>query len=529
MLALETPDLDVKVGREAFDEAVNTLLDSIEPPSPTSTRGPAHQELELPKMKIQLKRGQVEGDDLEHVKNVATQNNAEAAVPPRRTLTSHESYLAANARHPEAGIIVASLIREDTEAVLNQIARLKSAYDDDDVMDAIRTALIILLHCDELVMREAATKALRLTAAAHDERLLCWGALNSQGGSGNMSQKWYREFDKTVSIRQVVCGAQFSQILSDDGAVYGWGQGDSGQLGNGNLIGSDKPSMVLKTWGEARIVSLAAGYAHSLACTDTGQVYAWGDGRFGQLGLGDARIVPRPERIHGLENDQIVSMGCGKSHSACVTANGRLYSMGANDYGQLGAGDKTSRRLPCVVIDMQGLNVVQVSCGKEHTLMRSLEGQLFAWGRGDEGQLGLHDLEGRNYPHFVDVGGLPVAMCAAGAVHSCACSLDGHVYTWGSNQMGQLGHLGNEVHISVPRRLDCFPGDIFMRQVTCGMEHTVAISTSGALFSWGRDVTSYKPDRTSLPKQNEISSHLPISSVRFASCGEFSTCVLTGS
>jgi len=459
-------------------------------------------------------------------------------APRRRTLSTSECCDAALRLDQEAGLFVSSLLAGDEVALVSHIERLQTGERDTETLDAVRTALIILLHGDELHVREAALAALRLTAVGESESMLGWGGLAPAAGGGEMGARFMRAFGG--SVKQVACGLNLSHALTDLGEVFGWGKGGKGggesdccQRGGGTRgrTGSDFPALVAGPWGEAAVVQIACGSSHVLACTETGLAYGWGNGRCGQLGVSPVPMygdVSDPGLVMGMEQERIVAVACGQGHSGCVTEGGRLYTMGANEDGQLGAGDCVPRKLPCLVVvsNEPGMAVVELSLGKSHSLLRCRDGRLFSWGRATEGQLGLGDETSRSIPHLVDVDGLPVAMVAAGASHSCACTLDGHVYSWGANHMGQLGHETRSMQVNRPLPLQCFSEETFIRQIACGSHHSVAISTAGALFSWGKSLDGHSANE--LPRQVEIDQGLAIASVRFASCGGDSTLAMTG-
>ena len=84
-----------------------------------------------------------------------------------------------------------------------------------------------------------------------------------------------------------------------------------------------------------QVIDIACGESHSLALTDKGEVYTWGGGQLGQLGHGDCLRQSLPLKVANLE-EKIVAISGGKRHSAALTGEGKLYTWGSNEYGQLG-------------------------------------------------------------------------------------------------------------------------------------------------------------------------------------------------
>ena len=79
-------------------------------------------------------------------------------------------------------------------------------------------------------------------------------------------------------------------------------------------------------------------------------------------------------------------VSCGYQHTAVCTEDGRVYTFGYGEYGQLGHGDKTSRASPSLVKALEGKHITQVQYGFCHTMALTSSGYLFTWGRTGYGQ-----------------------------------------------------------------------------------------------------------------------------------------------
>ena len=214
-------------------------------------------------------------------------------------------------------------------------------------------------------------------------------------------------------IAAVQCGASHSLALSASGRVYTWGKNTQGQCGTGHL-GEVLMPLLNRALVLERIVQLAAGWEHSIALTEDGAVYAWGcgykDNRRGivppVLGLGDTegRTVPEKVRISneddltdlnlnsemrtgifGVEAEpyRIVSIACGWDHCLALDNRGRVRSWGSGQNGKLGKGDEDSVSVPSFVTALDGVCVVSISAGCEHSAAVSDEGLMYSWGHGD--------------------------------------------------------------------------------------------------------------------------------------------------
>merc|ERR1711871_1300210 len=113
----------------------------------------------------------------------------------------------------------------------------------------------------------------------------------------------------TKMVVEIACGANFSMCLCDDGSVYTWGKNDKGQLGLGDTDVHEQPVKVIGLAGKG-IKKLCGGECHALALTKDGQVFSWGAGNMGQLGLGEAANKTEPQLVPGLNGmGSIVAAG----------------------------------------------------------------------------------------------------------------------------------------------------------------------------------------------------------------------------
>jgi hypothetical protein len=185
-------------------------------------------------------------------------------------------------------------------------------------------------------------------------------------------------------------------------------------------------------------------------------------------------------------------VACGPYHTAIVSADGQLYTMGEGVFGALGHGDDAHRAAPSLV---QGLSsshvVVQAASGVWHTaaLARPRHAstaaapsalELFTWGQGDRGQLG-NGVKGscELSPRFVDSGqadGLVHVAC--GAAHTAVLTAVGAVLVSGKDSTGPS--------CASFRRVLGPLADVRLDQLACGDKHTcVAALAHGLLFTWG--------------------------------------------
>jgi hypothetical protein len=277
-----------------------------------------------------------------------------------------------------------------------------------------------------------------------------------QSGDATEDNDAPMEIPDCGSVRQVVAGQKHVLFLDSAGGLYAGGQNTFGQLGFPGEPSVAVPRAV-PAFSQRPVAAVACGQHHSLAVTDWGDVYAWGRGSEGQLGCGRFDTIPVPRYVHGLKGQFVDAIACGYMSSMAVTQKGQLYTWGDDTTGQLGLGPKagrqaTPRRVMLAAVpggaeeDEEGSAfVVRAAGGWGHTCAVTSGGVVWAWGFGGRGQLGLGDFETRAWPSRVRgmLDGVHVRLVTCGGYFSVALSTEGHIYVWGSGAHHRLG-LGDD-------------------------------------------------------------------------------------
>lgn len=281
-------------------------------------------------------------------------------------------------------------------------------------------------------------------AAASDGRLYAWGE-NGYGelGDGSALQRTTPvqvSLSAAVSALSVAAGTFHSLARGSDGTLYAWGRNDSGELGDGSTLKRTTPVSVDLPAGVSAL-SVTAGRHHSLARGSDGKLYAWGNNLYGQLGDGSTTARPTPVPVVFPTGVSALGVAAGHYHNLARGSDGKLYAWGDNDFGQLGNGSTADSGTPAPVSLPAGVSALSVAAGDYHSMALGSDGKLYVWGRNEAGQLGGGSLTLRMTPEPVSPpAGVSVVRLAAGFDHSLAVGSDGQVFAWGRNADGQLGN-----------------------------------------------------------------------------------------
>jgi len=252
------------------------------------------------------------------------------------------------------------------------------------------------------------------------------------------------------AVVMVVTGASYSMCVTDSGGVFATGDNNHGQLGLGDAIRrSSFTSLGLNACDGLPVMMVACGVDHTLVLTRTGLVWAFGAGANGENGSPGLQALSVPTRVAALAG--IVMVAAGLGHSVALGVDGRMWTWGSSLGGALGYDDTGDGATPIPrALSLEAFGgdaVLFVAAGDSYTMAVTAPGDLWAWGAGGAGRLGLGDVADRRVPARLahTWGGSCVRMvsCNRGGdpyTYTMAVTEDGAVWTWGSPCCGQLGH-----------------------------------------------------------------------------------------
>lgn len=237
-----------------------------------------------------------------------------------------------------------------------------------------------------------------------------------------------------------------------------------------------------------KIVQVSCGLYHTTAISSQGKVFTWGMNIQGQLGLGDnISIQEIPREVTELEGIHIIKVVCGGSHTAAISKSNALYMFGLNCYGQLGLGDNVDRFLPALVEYFDNVRIIDIDCGENHTACITSKHKCYTWGLGDNHQLGHETILSENKPRRVDFFNdmrLRMKSVSCGYKHTISVTDEGNVYVWGTGVRGEIG-LGSDITYAPKPTLIEALASITIREVVCTEHFTGAISDLGELWVFG--------------------------------------------
>ncbi|XP_054829672.1 X-linked retinitis pigmentosa GTPase regulator [Eublepharis macularius] len=232
-----------------------------------------------------------------------------------------------------------------------------------------------------------------------------------------------------------------------------------------------------------KTLHISCGDEHTSVVTGNGKLYMFGSNNWGQLGLGTKDTINKPTCVKALKPEKVKLVACGRNHTLIYTEQGKVYAAGGNNEGQLGLGDTEERSTfhPISFFTSQH-KIKQLAAGSYTSAALTEDGQLFMWGDNSEGQIGLAEEANVWVPHQVDIG-KPVSWISCGYYHSALITRNGELYTFGEPENGKLGLSPEQLkNNKVPQLVSGISGRV--NKVACGGGHTVALA-EGDVYTFG--------------------------------------------
>ena len=250
--------------------------------------------------------------------------------------------------------------------------------------------------------------------------------------------------------------------------------------------------VVNKWWTSQR------GFEHCVGLTSSGQCYAWGQNKYGQLGIGSHEANPSPQLINELADLCITQISSGAYFSMALTTDGELYSWGHNTFAQLGDKTYNSRNRPTQVLVNEPL--ASIGCGMNNALALTNSGRLYVWGNNTCGQLGRdpkRDQRGRDKPmcsrpsNVVGLDKEVIKKAVCGPNHVLLLTAEGDIYSFGDNSCGQVGN-GSTNSQFTPHKINV---GLKFKDIISHYDNdlSIGVSETNKFFVWGSEQKLLKP------------------------------------
>ena len=302
------------------------------------------------------------------------------------------------------------------------------------------------------------------------------------------------EYFTGIPVSSVSCGKDFTAILADDGILYMTGSDLHGCIGCDHSFGDEVllPRRVERFYN-MKILQVDCGDAHVVALANDGEVYTWGCGQYGRLGLGTEDDVAVPEPMPLPPNcTEIIAIKCGLDNTLILTKQGHVVGCGSNQFNKMAFSNRASvharniqkanrqdfRTSPLPIRALKAYKIVAVDAGRSHSAAIDDQGRVLTFGNNMYGQLGAGHF-GQTSIAIVVKGpleGKEVTRIGCGDGFTVAATSDS-VYAWGLGHDGRLGLdpslLGEKGCCSVPRRV--FSSLIKVTSLACQQMHTILL------------------------------------------------------
>lgn len=299
------------------------------------------------------------------------------------------------------------------------------------------------------------------------------------------------------------CGPRHSAVVTENGDLYTFGSGNWGVLGHGDeksvlflepkIVDYFKKNFI-------KIKKVALGDFHSLALSEEGDLYSWGFGGDkgflglfrrdpGALGHGNWQHNFTPKKIayFAEKNIKLRDISCGTSHSIAIDRNGVLYSFGRGSFGLLGTGSNKDQLVPIqnefltmIRKENEENEIIKIDCADEYSGALTKGGDLYVWGKNNQGQLGIGvgigvDMtESASYPTLV-----------------AKPSLNAKIVDFDCGENGMMVKDQNNIIYKSGWRIDYVLSEfkiskqIKTKRFFCGNSYYCIIDESNTIYQWG--------------------------------------------
>lgn len=336
------------------------------------------------------------------------------------------------------------------------------------------------------------------TLALTDHGVFAWGSSKyGQLGLGELQRTCRPLLIESLvdeNIISIICGQYHSLAVTVDGRIFSWGWGVHGQLGHGNPEDCRAPVQITY-FKDTQIAMASAGHGHSVVLTRIGEVFTFGCGMFGQLGQGTVLKQTTPRLV--VLPEPVILLASGYFHVLALTQTQRLFVWGSHPQS-LRLQAQSSRRARAQQQQLSSASNPSSSqesgqASKSSPPSTGQSSNFLNYGTSPHlssmisQPLSMPPIQSHLVPNLVNTSNIDgkIVNMVAGSNHSVILTMDGEVYTWGRNSEGQLGH-GARKEQKQPTMILTL-NDRHIVEVACGSDFTLVVDTSARLWGWGQN------------------------------------------
>lgn len=305
-------------------------------------------------------------------------------------------------------------------------------------------------------------------------------------------------------IKKVVASKDNISILTNGGRLFMWGRNSNGQIGDRTYATKYKPLELTDEFlleiGEY-IIDVEIGDLNAAVITSTGKVFVWGNNDYGQIGDNTLVSKARPVNIDVYftdlaSNDKIKSLSIGKDHIVALSENGEVFAWGNNNYGQLALTSSNEyKKVPTKITSMLSGTIKEVYAGSEFSVVVATNNKVYTFGNNSNGQLGVDSSTTQtNTPQEININNQVVKDISLNHNHVLLLTNSSDLYLWGANSYGQLGN-GTTTNLYQPTKLKTIKATEFK---TISLQYNQNLANHlNPSFSYGNKV-KYMFEKTDL-------------------------------
>jgi alpha-tubulin suppressor-like RCC1 family protein len=355
--------------------------------------------------------------------------------------------------------------------------------------------------------------------------LWLWGR-NSYGQLGDTTRTDVSSPIQTIAggtnWKLISSGFYHTAAIKTNGTLWLWGQNTYGNLADNTTTNKSSPVQTVAGGTNWKQVSVGRYYINAAIKTD-GTLWTWGNGLSGSLGDGTSSGKSSPiQTIAAGTNWK--SVATGPAFVGAIKTDGTLWTWGDNLYGNLGDNTIANKSSPVQTV-ASGTNWKLVAANGYHTAAIKTDGTLWLWGRNSRGQLGDNTIVNKSSPVQTVAGGTNWKSVSVSMVHTVAIKTDGTLWTWGYNNIGQLG---DNTIVMKSSPIQTVAGGTNWKLVASAFYITAAIKTDGTLWNWGDNRYGQLGNNTTTSKSSPIQTVAGGTNWKLVSTGGYQVISING-